>query len=34
VQLLRLLLALGLSRRELEGRFAHYGRTNPAPRAG
>jgi len=28
VQLLRLLLALGVSPREIEGRFAHYGRAN------
>lgn len=33
VQLLRLLLALGASRRDLEGRFAHYGRTNLTARA-
>lgn len=33
VQLLRLLLALGATRGELEARFAHYGRSNPsAPR--
>jgi L-asparaginase len=34
VQLLRLLLALGSSRRELESRFAHYGRASVPARRG
>jgi L-asparaginase len=34
VQLLRLLLALGVGSRELESRFAHYGRANAPTRGG